>query len=102
MSYRRPSTAPRAGALQRSGTSGLRIRRARALLRWPEGARMTPPLYGIWRDKVGDEVKVEGGNHRVAVADAVGVKRIPAYVRQTDLADFRRLVPGAVPIQDVV
>jgi hypothetical protein len=45
---------------------------ARALLRWSEGKRMTPPLYGIWRGKEGDEVKVEGGNHRVAVADAVG------------------------------
>jgi hypothetical protein len=50
----------------------------------------------------GQEVKVEGGNHRAAVADAAGVRRIPAYVDRKNLADFLRLVPGAVPIPDAV
>ena len=63
---------------------------------------MTPPLYGIWRGKEGDEVKVEGGNHRVAVADAVGAQRIPAYIDRKVLADFLRLVPSAVSIPNAI
>lgn len=72
---------------------------ARALVRWSEGRRMTPPIYAIWEDR---EITVAGGNHRVAVADAVGVRRVPAHVHQAALAVFRRLVPGAVPIPDAV
>ena len=72
---------------------------ARALFRWSEGKRMTPPMFGIWQGK---EVTVTGGNHRVAIADAVGVRRIPAYLAQEDLRDFLRLVPGATQIPDAV
>lgn len=59
-------------------------------------SRVTPPLLTHYAES--DCIHVAGGNHRFAVADAARAPRVPAYVRCTDVAEFRRLVPTA---QDV-
>jgi len=70
-------------------TIGSPDKAARAIVHWSEGGSMTPPLLVSTTD---GRLAIAGGNHRLAVARAKGVIRLPILVKLADEARVRQIL----------
>jgi hypothetical protein len=62
---------------------------ARAIVHWHEGGRMTPPLIVPTSD---GRLAIGGGNHRLAVARAKGIARLPVLVKKDQETRVRQIL----------
>ncbi|WOH66171.1 hypothetical protein [Bradyrhizobium sp. BWA-3-5] len=62
---------------------------ARAIVHWSEGRLMTPPLLVPTSD---GQLAIAGGSHRLAVARAKGVSRLPILVKSAEQARVRKIL----------
>lgn len=63
---------------------------AKVLLDWIEGRKLTPPLVNVLEET--NELCLNGGNHRLAVARAKGETIIPILMEEDNVENISRLI----------
>jgi len=70
---------------------------AEIILHWSEGMALTPPMIRVFKDLGAQEVTINDGSHRLAVARALGVRKLHILMDKNKFPELRIMLPSLEP-----
>lgn len=67
---------------------------AEIVLHWSEGLALTPPMIRAFKELGDEEVTINDGSHRLAVARALGVKKLHILMDKNVFSELRIMLPS--------
>jgi len=67
---------------------GCKSKLAKCIVHWQEGNLMTPVIIRAFKD----EIHIAGGNHRLAIARARNIEKVPFYVCPKDISKVEAIL----------